>query len=594
MDEAKRGLQFLREVVVPHFPAVPVPEDWAVELCRKEHPLMFLTLMALAVTWQQRSSEPDYRKDYDRALAIHTWAHWSVLQRCLLFGFRSLELLHSAMILSFWYNEPEVLHRHKNNMISNFCFSFAHDLGLDGSRIGPLVYQMEPSHPQGGQKSPQAADPIQQLSWLSIYCASQDIILLMRDQVLSKWSLSHEMSCSIVEESELPPNRKRMVFDAELAHCIEDIMRELYPLTNMWNAKDIFGEQSSLLIDYFDARLDTLYEKVRQRDPEYLHSGFLAKYHVVLTLLHHGVMMTDYSDRLGRAPFLRASLAVDRSRLTPRQVQSFIKCYTSAVNALQYYVELPTETIEVLPYFELRNLVFCATMIMNVIVLTSCNKRYGSIRTDFRDSLPLVHKLLDHFMEIRDRHFFGNSVLSFEFVIVFLMCHCDRLIQYYSAGGHHQERGGTHALKYPLISIDSAELPPTELSQPKDVLRNVDQMMHYYGASRSQELRAGASADVPSSTTQIDPAKGEAAAGGTASGTAYPGSPLHVLSTVALDTERRDERGVRSGSNDSLLGAQDGPGVPLNLAYGEYSAGLFNDNIWDPLPEMDVFMFEVL
>jgi hypothetical protein len=297
-------------------------------------------------------------------------------------------------------------------------------------------------------------------------------------------------------------------------------------------------------------------------------------------------MMTDYSDQLGRAPFLRTSLAVDRPRLTPRQVQSFIKCYTSAMNVLQYYVALPTETIEVLPYFELRNLVFCTTMIMNVVVLTSCNKSYGSIRTDFRDSLLLVHKLLDHFMEIRDRRFFGNSVLSFEFVIMFLMCHCDRMIQYYSTGGHHQERGGTHALKDPLMSIDSAELPTAELSQPKDALRNVDQMMHYYGAPRSQELRAGASGDVPSSTTQIDPAQRGAAAGGTSSGTAYPGSPLHVLSTVALDAERRDDT-VRSGSND-------GPGAPLNLAYGEYSAGLFNDNIWDPLPEMDVFMFDVL
>lgn len=82
--------------------------------------------MAASNTVNSALSEPEI----DQALALDNEAIRSVCDEVMVVGRKTVELIKSMLILTLYYNSPELFRQRRYHLLNNICVSLLHDLGI--------------------------------------------------------------------------------------------------------------------------------------------------------------------------------------------------------------------------------------------------------------------------------------------------------------------------------------------------------------------------------------------------------------------------------------------------------------------------------
>lgn len=524
LETAEHRLHLYKNVLMKLYPIIVVDKDLSLEELRKNHPTKFVTIMSTA---SLLLNDVNYQNE---CIILLNRAYQSVIYDVMLVGSKTFELLECLILLICWYNEPAFYHQLKCNMLTYLMVSMASDLGLAGMSIGMNSASLKYERIIRPQVLVDANSVECRKLWLFVYCCTAGFTNFTRKSAFSLWSKYTEECCEIVEASHLPLDERRVVFFAKLARILEEISTSLYSTGS--NPPSILDPKVAYLVLFFEEKLNSLYESVKRHTDIY--EPF---FHAVQVYLHQMVLYVPYDDSLGRSPFSEYSLAIGRFICSSESINCLSWCLSSSLRCIELFHGQLDEGLASLPFFAYSRYVFCVSMVLKVHTLVLLTPGLQKIFPLSPDHISIVCEISTRLDSISRKFTFSNATLSFSFIIKLLLLFFDRQVQ--------RRLNGKEA-KIPDLDIPKKQ--PTFLD-PNDCVNRFSKSSNQY---RGESL---------------------------------PGSPLDILSSVAVDSRRQSQVNIDSDKVKKLDKLSDNKSEEE-----EYPSWLMNDDFWkDMIPNIEAF-----
>lgn len=212
IEEAQQRLKMYFEVIFAKYPFVDVPTD--VETFKSVYPVLFNVVMAVTCVASTNDA------DFDKNLNIENIATQEVIHEVVVIGNKSIELLKSLLLLTIWYNMPELFHNRRYHIFSALCITMTQDLGLTG-RPYYVVNKSEGSVLRSEVLEDPQKDEYRCLV-LAVYSASIGYSLFLRRKLFVTWTPYLEDSYQHLRTSSKLKFRSVAIF-AKLTSLLEKI-----------------------------------------------------------------------------------------------------------------------------------------------------------------------------------------------------------------------------------------------------------------------------------------------------------------------------------------------------------------------------------
>lgn len=212
MDEANVRLEVYRTHLYASHPLVSVPDDLTVESMIETQPFMFNTIMSISCMGMQGHVDPEV------SLALENHAVGSVVMEIMVAGAKTVELLKCLILLSLWYNSPELFKLRRYHILNNVAVTLLHDLGIvDRSSFCYSDDTKTIQKSDGQYRSLEYRALI-----MILYFSTVNICLILRRAVFVKWTPYVNDCCELLEKygSEL---WKNLAVFSRLNHQLERI-----------------------------------------------------------------------------------------------------------------------------------------------------------------------------------------------------------------------------------------------------------------------------------------------------------------------------------------------------------------------------------
>ncbi|ANB13540.1 War1p [Sugiyamaella lignohabitans] len=590
-ENAQARLDMFRNVVYPVYPIMVLPDDLTVEQFRREKPLLFLCVMSMTSMVQRDPSQ------FESSLALHNAAYEAIIYETMVLGSMTFELLQCLILLTYWYNEPEFYHRQKSHILANLAVTIAQDLGISGGTV--------PSNPATSLRFEKIVTPNVLIDsgnlecrklWLLAYSANMNVLTASRKSPSAVWSDYNDECCQLIQNSkEVPIADKRIANISKLAHVFEDISKAFYTKSKEQGPPNLSDMKTKFLLIHFEHRLGNI-NKSAKRAGQWSPS-FDPYYHSINAYLHQAPLYVKYSASLGRSPFSEYSLAIDKTSFSQDEVECILECHTSAVKALEIFNSFGVEQYAMLPMFNYTRLVFCASILLKTLGLSMCNKAFRDVCRVPAGALSLVYGVLDRLTQVNIQYPFSNSATCFSFVIKLLLCHFDGQVQYFLCERNVEKRNIPNLqVSSQANSMDNQMTQQQQNQVPMQPLQTVGQTQSQSQAQQAQmqQSQSQAQAQNPNllypttSSILYNTLSGVNGSNGVPNNVnlnnSIPGSPLEVLSAVALDPNQR--RSAEPPNTDVNPPKQRSSSAEEE----EYPVWFVSDDFWkDLVPNVEAF-----
>ncbi|CAD1810352.1 hypothetical protein FOB58_002337 [Candida parapsilosis] len=317
LPEAERRLQLYRNRILAFLPFIDVPADVTADVLRIEQPFLFNAVMAASNTVNSALSEPEI----DQALALDNEAIRSVCDEVMVVGRKTVELIKSMLILTLYYNSPELFRQRRYHLLNNICVSLLHDLGI----VARPSYSFDNSDGSLKKNPEQKTSDEYRSIVLIIYFSTVSICLILRRAIYIKWTPYVEECCVALENSPEIKYRKLALF-ARINSALEKIHHIIH--------SPEIGEKgvstSQYMIQELQRQLTELKNKINDDD-----HVFLSYLYSVEAYLHE--------------PNLSNIFKPQESQLSSIAVKAISNCTNSCLSALNEYNKLTSEQIAQMP-----------------------------------------------------------------------------------------------------------------------------------------------------------------------------------------------------------------------------------------------------
>lgn len=536
LEDAHRRLVTYRQDIYQRYSLVELPEEMTVERLRRECPVLFLSIMCIT------SVSVEGQQHRDSCIVLHNQAMDAIIYETMIVGNKSLELLKCLILLSMWYNTPEMYHHQKSHLITHLCITLAIDLGLGGA-----TYE---NHQADGIRYDRILKPYLLLNpqtpecrklWLCVYISSIHVSTIIKRPVFLMWSKYTEECCTILEQPERDLTFRRVAALARLNHLHEEISAVLQSVESN-SPPDVNDPKTRYIIRYFEHKLQQISGMVSLGTNVYATALY-----IVQIYLHEFVMYVKFNKELGRAPYCDYSLAIGQLNVSVHTAQAIGWCYSGATKCLEVLSSQSVEEIALLPLFCYSRAAFSASTLLKLRTLYLTTPEFHQICTVKSSSLTPLSTLMKKLDQVIERFPFANLAVNFCFVMQVLICHFDRQLHYFfhpeenpRKNSSTMEGGGTRP-------TENGEATATSFTSPGGgpaILNNNN--------NNSSHLKP------PMSSSRRESVMN-------------PDSPLDILSSVAIDgglQKRLDEDNAATPppASNNLDGSGNGSGVPPHLA----------------------------
>lgn len=554
VEEAEERINNYKEKFIETYPIVILPE-MTLDQFRRDNPILFLAVMAVSSIMRKDHA------DMDKYILLQNKAVEAVIYATMMVGIKSFELLQSIILLTFWYNEPEVHCHQKYHLLVNLAVSIATDLGLNGSTVdtskGHAAVKYESVIRPQTLVDPKTVEC--RMLWLAVYCCTINFTNVIRRPMYSLWSSYMEECCEEVENADIPALQKQIAPFARMTRIFEEVSKAFWTESGS-SPPDVEDSRTSFLINYFEQRLIDLYKEA------YV-PKFEPYFHAIQIYVHQSALYLPLSQKLGRSPFSEFSLAIGMEKCSHEVVNCASWCYSSAVKCLDLVNRLNIGEMSILPVITFTRLAFCVSTLLKLrtLALTS---------PVFYKSCPIEASCLNRVFDVRkkideviQKYPFCNRAVTFKFVVNLLLFNFDRIITDYVTKDQKQQQGGG---------------PNDTTTKP------VNKRLSVVGNDNVSTNRTNSNNN--NGNTEADPNQPQ---GNGDNKSNMPGSPLEILSSVAVSGAQENDSTANSQQTGYNNGAKALNTYPMaTTAQDDMGPNwLLTDDFWkDLVPNVEAFM----
>ncbi|KAI5966613.1 WAR1 [Candida theae] len=317
LPEAERRLQLYRSRILSFLPFIDVPADATADTLRKEQPFLFNAVMAASNVVDTTSTQ----SEIDHALLVDNEAIRSVCDEVMVVGKKTVELIKSMLVLTLYYNSPELFRQRRYHLLNNICVSLLHDLGI----VARPSYSFD-NNDGSLKKNPEqkTSDEYKSLV-LIIYFSTVSICLILRRAIYIKWTPYVEECCVALENSPEMKYRKLALFAR-----INAALEKIHHIIHSPEVSDRRISSSQYMIQELQRQLSELRKKIDDDD-----HVFLSYLYSVEAYLHE--------------PNLSYIFKPEESQLSAAAVKAISNCTNSCLAALNEYNKLSSDQIAQMP-----------------------------------------------------------------------------------------------------------------------------------------------------------------------------------------------------------------------------------------------------
>ncbi|KAJ9091123.1 hypothetical protein QFC19_008973 [Naganishia cerealis] len=407
IEEASRRIDLYNTRMFPQHPHVVIPPVTDVEVFRIEQPFLFNCVMSVT-----NSVHPG-PIDQDLALTIENIATMGVSIEVMVTGTKSVELIKCLLLLSLWYNNPEMFRNRRYHILNVLSVTLLHDLGIVAK---PNDYFMDSDKDlgSGGTSNTEYRRLV-----MTLYSITVSFCLILRRSIFVKWTPFVEKCCAELESSTDERWREFAVF-LRLNHQLDRIH-------NIVHAPEVSERDYSPSV-YVVHEMQNVLALIKAKLSKSNHA-YRAYYYSVEAYLHE--------------PILSQVLIYDSNsssdvHLNEKAVKLIVNCTAACLNSIQEFNQLRIEELAAIPLCYASRIIYTAGMLLRLRYLILLLPSHIEKDLVPRRAIQVIQRLNDNFAEASVLHPFNHFLKKTRLVL-------QLFIQTYVSQVHDilQKSGGT-------------------------------------------------------------------------------------------------------------------------------------------------------
>lgn len=372
VEEAEERLQIYKSKIYATHPLVEIPDSLSVDQFRKEKPFLFNAVMSVSNVLY--ATDP---QSLERSLLVDNEAMTSIAVEILVCGTKSSELIFSLLLLSLWYNSPELFRSRRYHLLNTLSVSLLHDVGI--SSRPTFVYK------HNEETISQDVTPIRDSNNLEndsliliLYFTSVSFSLILRRTIYVKWTPYVQECCNKLQKSGIKKWEHLALF-LQLNHELERIHNIIhYP-----DSGDASNPTTKYIVVEFQKNLNDIKAKIEPDD-----HAFNAYYYSVEAYLHEPILREIVTDKIGDEANVK---------LGNETINLVAKCTASCLNSLDHFNQMTVESIATIPLFYSARIIYTAGMLLRLrflILSLPSHIEKDLVPVQTVDSIQKLNKLL--------------------------------------------------------------------------------------------------------------------------------------------------------------------------------------------------------
>lgn len=373
MAAARQLFDSYRTELFPHYPMVYVPGSVTADEIRQAKPTLFLAILAAAAG----KGSPEVSAVLDKEV-LQTYA-----MKSLVHSEKSLELVQSLLLSSFWYHPPnkfgqlkyyEYIHMaatmaldigigtRKTNQRSRFGRQQPNNSGPNAKSMHPLEDAMNPDlsmTPRSRDCSPDTGSVEARRTFLACFIICATISMSLRRPNMLRASSYIRESVDFLEVSrDAVPSDRTVVAWVKLI-MIQDEIGNSFAYDDPGGIACITELRTQLMLKDFERRLTDWWTTTPEID---MTGTLIITYYTTRLYLHEIALHVDHSPEDFKAPYQMGVIEGWQGDEIPSQILSegIAECINCSHSLLNTFLSMPPEGLRALPVFSFVRVSFAA------------------------------------------------------------------------------------------------------------------------------------------------------------------------------------------------------------------------------------------
>lgn len=344
--------------IAPSLPVVVFPPGTTMASVRRDRPILFLTIMAIAIG--------RFRPELQMSL-VHE-VHRLFADKVVVKGEKSLELVQSIMLACIWYLPPDQFEELKFFQFIYMAVVMALDIGMGrvtrrkGNKQYGLLREIIGKNQNRASFDPDAVET--RRVWLGAYVMAVNASMALRRPLLCRWHPYMDESIEILQTSpEAEASDRNLIHWAKLTRIAEEVAFQ-FSMDDPSSNLSLNDTKVQYALKGFEKQLDEWRREIQPE--EYTRESFeIAHFKQELTcvvailqhaeciisiFMHEISMHTDHNIDDFRTPFtsdFQSDVKFDKA--TAAQIDALTGCLTSIHTSLDCMLSIEPEVMVNLP-----------------------------------------------------------------------------------------------------------------------------------------------------------------------------------------------------------------------------------------------------
>ncbi|ETN43143.1 uncharacterized protein HMPREF1541_02301 [Cyphellophora europaea CBS 101466] len=352
-----------------HLPIVVFPPNTNWEDVRRQKPILFLAVLAVASGTIRNDLQPKLIMKATKILA----------DRIVYRGEKSLEIVQTIQCMTTFYQPPEKYEELNFNQLIHIAAVMALDIGM-GKRFkkGSLTLWRPFTDSKRSLPDPMSAET--RRCWLGCYFMCSNSSMSLRRPLLVRWSNYADECVDILSNAEdAAPTDKWLCFLVRAQHIAEDIGLE-FSMDDPASQVSLTDHKTQYHLKAFERQLE---EWERSATPNMLKQPIMKHVKGIINLymheiaMHHNHNIDDFKPPFHSTPI---DGPPDPDFVTPAHIESLTTCMRSVHDVFHAFLSMDVQQLRSLPtLFFVRNSYAAVALIKMYTAVSAKGSKFGSI-----------------------------------------------------------------------------------------------------------------------------------------------------------------------------------------------------------------------
>nr|KAK5451168.1 hypothetical protein LTR18_001185 [Exophiala xenobiotica] len=409
LNTARKCFERYMAEMCEHLPLVVFPPGTNADDVRKNKPVLFLAISAVASSTIRPDLQPRLISEITRALA----------DRVIFRGEKSLELVQAIQVTTCFYQPPEKYEELNFNQLIHIAAVMAMDLGMGkrSKRGGPNMWR-----PYNENKRP-LSDPNSaetRRCWLGCYYMCSNSSMSLRRPLLARWSPYADECVEILNTAaDALSSDKALCHLVRAQHMAEDIGVE-FSMDDPLSQLTLTDQKTQYHLKNFERRLKEWHDTAGPdmlMKPIIQHTEGIINLYMHEIAMHHNHNIDDF-----RPPFNATPIEgpPDPDNVTPAHIEALTTCIHSAHAAFDAFLSMDVKMLRALPtLFFVRSSYAAVALIKLYSAVSAKGSKFAQI---FKTKDLKVEYYLDRMIDMLTKTCEnGMSRVAHKFSLIFNM-----------------------------------------------------------------------------------------------------------------------------------------------------------------------------